>query len=363
MTYQIVVEGHRKRDAVANPEASVVLKEDGVELRDRGTGKTEFVATNERPTPGAKVSTSRRIEELCQPQFVSGSKPGGSASRIAASLGIKFLKSQNGNSVTLLNSGQKYAVADEICQRNGIECHSLGRQNLATNLEIAMSNDRVIVMEGIHSAAPDLQPTDMRKVCEITHPATVIVSASSKDAALSTGVVAAGNGASRYVQLPNGIGIQATLLLTATAHEVIGNLAQWCKLGRRVGMNIPIVCESCEDAPAVGASVIRRMRERGWAGKHAAICTLGRSGAVVGDWAKCQVYRVTFEVLDGTNGVPTPTGAGDRWFAEYIFLRESWSKRGHFRDPIAATALRSTHAIAHQFGLNRERYDAFFSLM
>jgi hypothetical protein len=78
--------------------------------------------------------------------------------------------------------------------------------------------------------------------------------------------------------------------------------------------------------------------------------------AVVMSWQDNSAHHVALEMLDHP-GVPTPVGSGDRFLAEWIFFRETWSRQGQLREPIAANGVRTTHAVVQSLGLRRGDYD------
>jgi hypothetical protein len=184
-----------------------------------------------------------------------------------------------------------------------------------------------------------------------------VASVSSKDVALTATAVATGNGARQYFQPTGSLTAEMTQLLLLMSHEVLCSFEEWGSLGRYVGMALPELNEEAPQAPEAAAELLRALHRRRWAGAEAAVCTLGRRGSMVADWLRGRVYHVSLELADGDAGVPTPAGSGDRFLAEWIFLRETWSNQGHLRDPFAATGVRATHAVAQALGLRPDRYD------
>ena len=75
------------------------------------------------------------------------------------------------------------------------------------------------------------------------------------------------------------------------------------------------------------------------------------NGSLVADWVRDRVYHVGLERTDSSPGLPAPAWAGDRFLAEWIYWRQTWSNRGHLRDPLAATAVRATCTVARALGL------------
>jgi hypothetical protein len=165
--------------------------------------------------------------------------------------------------------------------------------------------------------------------------------------------VAAGNGAQRYFRPTGSLPPEITQLLLLTAHEVVCNFAQWARLGGFIGKRFPGVDEESPQAPEAAAELLRALHRRGWAGREAAVCTLGRRGSLVADWVRDRVYLVGLERTDSSPNFPAPAGAGDRFLAEWIYWRQTWSNRGHLRDPLAATAVRATCTVARALGLHR----------
>jgi hypothetical protein len=184
-----------------------------------------------------------------------------------------------------------------------------------------------------------------------------VASVSTKDGALTAAAAAMGNGATRYFQPTGSLPPEITLLLLATAHEAVCNFEEWGRIAQVAGLPVPDLHEEAAEAPEAAAQLLRALHGRRWAGTDTAVCTLGRAGSVIADWQHDRVYHVGLELADGHPGVATPVGSGDQFLAEWIFLRETWSKRGHLRDPLAATGVRATHAVTSGLGLRRGDYD------
>jgi hypothetical protein len=190
-------------------------------------------------------------------------------------------------------------------------------------------------------------------VLRLCEHAGAVASVSSKDAALRAAAVAAGNGARRYFRPTGALSPEMTQLLPLTAHEVVANFAEWARLGGFIGKAFPGVDEESAQAPEAAAELLRALHRRGWAGREAAVCTLVRRGSLVADWMRDRVYRVGLGRTDSSPNLQAPAGAGDRSLAERIYWRQTWSNRGHLRDPPAATAVRATCTVARALGLSR----------
>jgi hypothetical protein len=359
LSRQVLIEGRSSQEAIVGRNVSPTLTLNGVLLRHNETGDAAFIETTTTPKPGEKVMARKGFLELAKGPFIGEVVNGGGLFNIGARMRFGANGHSNGHAVRLLNSGSPMTTLDQECRQLGIGCDSLGRHNGVTNVVIPLENDRLTIQEPCTVCSESLSAQQWGIVTSVVANATVVISSSSNDAALTMAVLVAANGCCRYAQLTGGIGLEATLLLGKIANEVAANFGELCNLGRKIGLTIPEVDETDEGAPAIALDILQAMQTCGWAGKEAAVCTLGKCGCVVADWVKGQIYRIPLEMIDGSPGVATPVGTGDRWFAEYIILRETWSKQGYLRDPIAATALRATHRVARHLGLSSRNYDAY----
>ena len=76
------------------------------------------------------------------------------------------------------------------------------------------------------------------------------------------------------------------------------------------------------------AALLRSLHRCHWAGTEAAVCTLGRHGAVVADWIRDRIDHIALELLDGDAGVPTPAAGGTGSWRNGS-TGATWSRQGH----------------------------------
>jgi hypothetical protein len=261
-----------------------------------------------------------------------------------------------GAAVHLLTSGQRTPELTEACDRDGVSCAALARQEAPCSL-ILPGPDRTIIRSPAGASPGGLDAAHRDAVLRLGDHASVVACVSGKDAALAAATVAAGNGALRVFQPTGSLPAELTQLLLFTADDVLCNLDEWSRLGQALGHPTLAAGEDAPEAPEAAAALLRALRRRGWAGRQAAVCTLGRHGSVVADWQRDRIQYLHLALPEGSQAPSTPAGAGDRFLGEWIFWRLSWSGRGHLRDPIAATALRVTHGVAQWLRLRRGDYE------
>lgn len=359
----LVSDGLANLDLPLTPETMVECRPDGLALRHPPSGQSTFIPTDRPPEPGAKVSALEPLLPLMAGPFVAASEVGGGMARTGAALMQRFRAARTGHSVHLFNSGTALPEFDHLCTREGMLRTSLGRQTTPINLICPAANlrhraDNRIIVKGRTEPVPGvLDDAQRQAVARVSAHARAIITVSSKDGPLTMASVAAGNGARRYLQPPGSLSPETNQLLLLIAHEVICNFEEWRRLGRDAGLAVPDAGEESPEAPEAAAALLRALHRRRWAGSEAAVCTLGRHGVVVADWPRDRIDYIGLELLDGNPGVPTPAGAGDRFLAEWIYWRETWSRQGHLRYPLTANGLRAVHAVAQALGLRRDDYD------
>jgi hypothetical protein len=351
-----VLDGLVSLDDHVSPEAVIECRPDGLALRHRPGNSATFIPTDRLPEPGAKVNALQPLPPLFDGPLIVRREVGGGALRAGAALAQRLRADRANETVHLFNSGTALPELDDLCIRSGLTCHSLARQAAPVHL-IVPGRNRIIVRGLAEYAPPRLDDRQRETVGRVSERAAAVASVSSKDAALTAAAVGTGASARRYFQPTGSLPPEMTQLLLLLAHEAVANLEEWTRLARGAGLDIPDVGEEAPEAPAAAARLLRALHRRCGAGVGGAVCTLGRGGAVAADWVNDTLFHVRFEMTDGSPGVPTPAGTGDRFLAEWIFLRETWSRPGHLRQPIAATAVRAIHAVALALGLRRDRYD------
>ncbi len=364
MSTMIVLDGLAVLALRLTAETKVECRPDGLALRHPPTGLTTFILTDNTPEPGAKVLALDPLGPLWASPFVGHAEPGGGVVRSGMALMQRCRAERSGGAVHLFNSGTGMPELEELCAREGMFRTSLARQTTPIDLIIPPANlgqptaNRIIVKGRTEAVPGVLDDAQRQAIARVSNQAQAVVSVSSKDGPLTAASVAAGNGARRYFQPPGSLSPELNQLLLLTVHEVICNFEEWCRLGRDAGLVVPEVGEDSPEASVAAAALLRSLHRCHWAGTEAAVCTLGRHGIVVADWLRDHIDHIALEFLDGEAEVPTPAGAGDRFLGEWIYWRETWSRQGHLRDPLAANGLRTVHAVAQALGLRRDRYDA-----
>jgi hypothetical protein len=350
-------EGLTTLDALASRDTVVKVCRDGVALGGPPGTSTFFIPLGQRPEPGRKVLARGPLTEVLDSPLVVRREAGGGMLRAGARLSQRVREAPGRGVVRLFDSGTGSAEVDAVCRAAVLECHALGRQPSPRSLIVPWGKDRLIIQEAPPAAPAALDHCHFESVSRGVAEANAVASVSPEDGAVAAAAAALANGARRYAQLTGALSPEMTLLLLTTTHEVLCNLEEWSGLARSAGVAAPGLGEDAAEAPEAASHLLRALRRRCWAGTEAAVCTLGRYGAVVADWVRDRVYHVGVELPDGGAGVPTPAGAGDLFLAEWIFWRETWSRRGHLRDPLAATGVRATRAVAEALGLPRGRCD------
>jgi hypothetical protein len=82
----------------------------------------------------------------------------------------------------------------------------------------------------------DAQRDAVLRLCD--H-AGAVASVSSNDGALTAAAVASSNGARRYFRPMKALPPEMTQLLHLRAHQVVGNFAEWARLGGFIGKAFP----------------------------------------------------------------------------------------------------------------------------
>jgi hypothetical protein len=329
---------------------------DGLALTHASSGTRLFLATDRPPLPGSPVTALRSLTPLLDSPLVGRRAAGGGALRVGIALARRSRVEQRPATVHVLTSGTLTPELAKGCGRRGVVCHPLARQEAPCRL-VLPGHDRTVI-QGPTTPAPLLLDDAQRDaVLRLGDHAGAVASVSSKDGALTAAAMAAGNGARRYFRPTGALPPEMTQLLLLTAHEVVGNFAEWARLGMFIAKAFPGLDEESDQAPEAAAELLRALHRWGWAGHEAAVCTLGRRGSVVADWVRDRVYRVGLERTDSSPAVPAPRGAGDRFLAEWIYWRQTWSNQGHLRDPLAATAVRATCNVARALGLRRGSHE------
>jgi hypothetical protein len=338
-----VLNGLATLDGDLDPTIAVEYRSDGVALHHNLPGISRFLPTDRPPEPGCKVTALEPLGPLFQSPLVTRRMAGGGGPRAAAALSRRLRAEKTPGAVHVLSSSSGTPELDCLCTQTGMTCESLGRQVTPCNLIIPGPN-RVIIKSPTAEAPGRLDDRHRQVIAQSSSRAGAIASVASRDGALTAAAVGTCNGARCYFQPTGALAPELALLVLQRTQEVLANL------------------EESPEAPEAAADILRQMHRRHWAGSEGACCTLGRKGSVIADWCHERVYYVHLEMADGDPAVPTPAGAGDQFLGEYIFWRETWSKQGHLRDPLAATAVRATHAVAQDLGLRRDRYDVSFRL-
>jgi hypothetical protein len=350
MSSTFILDGLASVDAHLAADTTVERCADGVALTHASSGTRLFLPTAGPLLPGSPVTALRSLTPLLDSPFVGRRVAGGGALRVSIALAKRSRLEHRPATVHLLTSGTLTTKLAEGCGRRGVVCHALGRQEAPCRL-VLPGHDWTVI-HGSTSPAPllldDAQRDAVLRLCD--H-AGAVASVSSKDGAMTAAAVAAGNGARRYFRPTGWLPPEMTQLLLLTAHEVVCNFAEWARLGGFIGKRFPGVDEESPQTPEAAAELLRALHPLGWAGREAAVCTLGRCGSLVADWVRDRVYHVGLERTDSSPGLPAPAWAGDRFLAEWIYWRQTWSNRGHLRDPLAATAVRATCTVARALGL------------
>jgi hypothetical protein len=356
MPTTFVFDGLATVDAYVAPETTVECCADGLVLRHAPSGVEHVIPTARRPEPGCKWVAQCSLQPVFDSCLVARREVGGGAVRAGVALARRLKAARAGGVVHLLNSGTASPELSRLCAREGMTGDSLARQATPANLIVPLHNR--IVIKGLTGTAPAALDDEQRQaVGHVSAHAGAPASVSSKDGALTAAVVGTGNGARRYFQPTGSLPPEMTHLLLRTADEAVCNFEEWGGLGRDAGTTLPDLGKESPEAPEAAAALLRALHRRRWAGAEAAVCTLGRRGSVVADWLRDRVYHVALESTDGEQGVPTPAGLGDQFLAEWIFLRATWSNQDHLRDPLAATCVRATYAVAQALRLSRDCFD------
>jgi hypothetical protein len=350
MSLICILDGVASVDAHLAADTTVELCVGGLALTHAASGTRLFLPTAGPPLPGSPVTALRSFTPLLDSPLVGRRTAGGGALRVGVALAQRSRLEHRPATVHLLTSGTRTTGLAEGCARRGVVCHALGRQEVTCRL-VLPGHDRIVIQGPTPPVPPFLDNAQRDLVLRLGDHAGAVASVSSKDGVLTAAAVAAGNGARRYFRPTGSLAPEMTPLLLLTAHEVVCNFAQWARLGGFIGKTFPGVDEESAQAPEAAAELLRALRRRGWAGREAAVCTLGRRGSLVADWVRDRVYHVELERTDSSPGLPAPAGAGDRFLAEWIYWRQTWSNRGHLRDPLAATAVRATCTVARALGL------------
>jgi hypothetical protein len=352
MSSTFILHGQASVDAQLAADTLVERCADGLALTHKSSGTRLFLATDRPPLPGSPVTALRSLTPLLKSPLVGRRVAGGGALRVSIALAQRSRVEQRPVTVHLLTSGTLTPELADGCGRRGVACHSLARQEAPCRL-VLPDHDRTVIYGPTTPAPLLLDDAQRDAVLRLCDHAGAVASVPSRDGALTAAAVAAGNGARRYFRPTEALPPELTQLLLLTAHEVVGNYAQWARLGGFIDKAFPGLDEESDQAPEAVAELLRALHRRGWAGTEAAVCTLGRRGSMVADWVRDRVYQVGLERTDSSPGLPAPARAGDRFLAEWIYWRQTWSNRGHLRDPLAATAVRATYTVARALGLRR----------
>jgi hypothetical protein len=352
-----VFDGLATVDVQVSRDVVVERRADGVVLRSSQSGPGTFIPTDSSPDHGAKVNALAQWPLCLNDPILFPRSVGGGAVRAGAALAERLPGNSDAPVVRLMNSGSPCPELERLCEQTGLRSLSFARQATPVNLIIPGGPDRTIIRGRTAVAPPRLDDRSRAALGRVAEQATAFASVSSMDAALTAASLGVGVAARHYFQPTGSLAPDTTSLLMLSAHEVICNFDEWKRLGRDAGLEVPDAPEDSPEAPEAAAALLRALRRCGCAGVEAAVCTLGRSGAVVADWQEEALTFVGLARTEDDPRVPTPTGAGHRFLAEWIFLRETWSRQGHLLHPIAATAVRATHAVAQALGLRRDRYD------
>jgi hypothetical protein len=345
------LEGRFRRDI------PVELRPDGVAYWPKPGGQACFIPTRQRPGPGAKVDALTSLDTILAGPLVGQVRPGGKAFTTAMTMATLLHGSPVYVEIHLLNSGEPCPVLVDALTRAGIRCRSFQRQRTPCNLEIPMRLDRLLIRGSIGIAPANLDGDHATIVREGLNGATAHACVSANDAALCSAAIGSCNGAYKYLLLTGSLPPGLTLGLLAQADEAAGNLGEWSTVARWARLAIPGIGEKSADAPDAAIHLLRTLRGKGLAAVHAALCTLGSNGAVMLDWDRDRAYHILPELRDGRRLVPAPAFTGDRFLGAWIFLRETWSKQGHLRDPIAANGVRATRYAVHSLGHRDEDCD------
>jgi hypothetical protein len=356
MSLTFILDGLASIDAHLTADTTVERCADGLALTHAASGTRLFLPTAGPPLPGSPVTALRSLAPLLHSPLVGCRTAGGGALRVGIALARRSRVEQRPATVHVLTSGTLTPELGEGCGRRGVLCHSLARQEVPCRL-VLPGHDRTII-QGPTTPVPLLLDDAQRDVVlRLCDHAGAVASVSSKDGALTAAAVAAGNGARRYFRPTGSLPPELTQLLLLAAHEVVANFAEWARLGGFIGKAFPGLDEESDQAPGAAAELLRALHRRGWAGHEAAVCTLGRRGSLVADWVRDRVYQVGLERTDSSPGLTVPAGACDRYLAEWIYWRQTWSNQGHLRDPLAATAVRATCNVARALGLRRGSHE------
>jgi len=353
-SHSFAVEGLATTDLFLSPHAEVELSASGVRLRHSRAGLRVLIPTATPPRPGAKIVTHYPLRRLAGTPFVGRIEGGGGALRSAMAISERCRGMHTTPEVRFLNSGEETATLRAMCQETGVQLQCLGRHASPTNLVVPLVHDRLILKEAISAPTNPLSRGDIDAISRAVSDVGSVACLSSRDAALAAGALARCNGARRYVQPTGSLDVEATLALVSRAHVVVCNLSE---LARLVGWAGAGSLDSEEDAPGAAhdtAHALLRLWRLGLAGSQAAVCTLGRHGSVVADWRGGRLHRVSVVLADRTAGVATLAGAGDLFFAEYMFFMEAMTAPASPEH--VGAAVWATHAVARRLGLGPERY-------
>ena len=303
-----------------------------------------------------------RLKHLFGPPFIGRVEVGGGGPRAAAELAKARRKHQEGadtqssTGVSLLNSAESTPQLEALCMDLGIELYSLGRHECAWNIICPMDDDRCIILDDVDYHPDPLADRHRSTVIDLSHRASAVATCSSQDAAVTAAAFAHANGCPRFVQATGSLGPDLTLLLLACErNELICNWSEACRIAGWLKLRVPPIDEVAAQAPWQAARLLLQLHRLGLANGDAAVITLGRAGAVVGDWENNAVHYVRVVVLDGPH-VATPAGAGDKFLAKWIWARK-WADQGILRDPIKDGAARALRATAHALRLRPECFD------
>ena len=361
MGKHFVFDGLNTTDIMVSRSTVVDLRNNGVALKHSPTGQEWFIPTNGKPEEGAKVFAKEPLRGFLNTPIVENVVAGGGVVGAGTACAIRMENHKFPGKVRLLNSGNQTAELTAICAAMRMDCESFDRMRSPINLVLPQKSDRVVIKEPLTAGPEELVDGHFRRVARTVADGSALATVSTKDAGLTALAVSMSNGARRYFQPTGSLSPELTLLMLSVANEVVCNFEEWKMLAKWAGVSVPNFTESSDEAHKAAAELLSAMYERGLAATEAAVCTLGVKGSVGADWMKERVSRVSLQLLDGSKGLPTPSGAGDRFLGEWVFLRETWSRQGYLRHPIEATIVRITHSVANFLGLDRGQYDVEFA--
>lgn len=344
---QIVGIGSSTLDGFVSPGVQVRLRAAGVEFSCGQSGRKRFVATQQEPFVGGKVTATH---PLCRSHF------DGFLNRVASGGGIvnqasalADMAGHQGTEIAMIDTAPANTMLAAESSQRGIRLEQLGLHNPLFNLVAQCGDDKITIVSPVvlqDYAKRDLRNRSLRQ--QVSR-ADILICASTKDGSLARQLWAAANGATRHLQGTRCFDRATFEALGRKADTLCSNVAELYCLSDMFKLGHVPVEESSPQTPTAVRRVLVDLYERGVIQCRVAVITRGRHGSVVVDFDKAACYSLEIEVPSG-DGVSTPSGAGDLWYAKWIVQRELCG----MADLDAAEA--ATRYVSTRLGLSKDSY-------